>query len=167
MKTIEEKEKMRDVVLAECERVCPAVGKYFDVQIGGQAYKVIRPDNEIRYVFWTTVDSPHRVADIAKWHGDEWWPLHYAMLGLSERDAVEAERVELIETFGQLKMQAQTERERSAKLVEALEKIATAHEDGGRRINGHHALGIKELSFKMMECAQAAIDDHKKGGAGE
>ncbi len=145
MKTIEE---MREELLAYCQSVCSPLS--LPVELANGLEIVFDNDNyewELSHrdgskvTYFTEISESTDAAGIL---------LAYCLMGLQARDAVEAERVELIETFGQMKMQIENEHARSAALVEAVQEA-------------HTEIAVNNNRIQAAFILNSAIESNKKG----
>ena len=154
MKTVEE---MRKSVLAECETICPNVGDFsrvrllwigkiertsevgFDPHYDGKIWAIFaHGGGEILYFIHE--DSDEAIIDFA-----------YMLFGFAERDAVEAERAEMMKTVDALSAMVSVDpvsfaelEAKNAALVAALEKIYTADNDPAIELIAKNALAANE-----------------------
>ena len=154
MKTVEE---MRKSVLAECETICPNVGDFsrvrllwigkiertsevgFDPHYDGKIWAIFaHGGGEILYFIHE--DSDEAIIDFA-----------YMLFGFAERDAVEAERTEMMKTVDALSAMVTVDpvafaelEAKNAALVAALEKIYAADNDPAIELIAKNALAANE-----------------------
>ena len=94
-------EYMRTAVLAECEAVCPS-RLYAPIECGHLAFGYVEDDGvqmEAWFLYVGAATAPMSLYALA---GEQVWLAAYRLLGLSERDAVEAERAEMMKTVDEL-----------------------------------------------------------------
>ena len=95
MKTVEE---MRVAVLAECEAVCPDK-LHAPIECGHLAFGYVEDDGirmEAWFLYVGEATAPMSLYALA---GEQVWLAAYRLLGLSERDAVEAEKARLLKRY--------------------------------------------------------------------
>ena len=150
-KTIEE---MRDDVLAECEAVCPDK-LHAPIECGHLAFGYVEDDGirmEAWFLYVGEATAPMSLYALA---GEQVWLAAYRLLGLSERDAVEAERAEMMKTVDALSAMVSVDpvsfaalEAKNAALVAALEKIYTADNDPAIELIAKNALAANEKGGK-------------------
>ncbi len=163
MKTVEE---MRDDVLAECEAVCPS-RLYAPIECGHLAFGYVEDDGirmEAWFLYVGEATAPMSLYALA---GEQVWLAAYRLLGLSERDAVEAERAEMMKTVDALSAMVSVDpvsfaelEAKNAVLVAALGKIRNAC----RIAVTTRDFQEKGTMYKIETCIDSALAANEKGG---
>ena len=164
MKTIEE---MRVAVLAECEAVCPDK-LHAPIECGHLAFGYVEDDGirmEAWFLYVGEATAPMSLYALA---GEQVWLAAYRLLGLSERDAVEAERAEMMKTVDALSAMVSVDpvsfaelEAKNAALVAALGKIRNAC----RIAVTTRDFQEKGTMYKIETCIDSALAANEKGGA--
>ena len=171
MKTVEE---MRVAVLAECEAVCPDK-LHAPIECGHLAFGYVEDDGirmEAWFLYVGEATAPMSLYALA---GEQVWLAAYRLLGLSERDAVEAERAEMMKTVDALSAMVSVDpvsfaelEAKNAALVAAINEAI--HHGGYFYANGHgehHGNGGEKVLNVVGKILTAAIEANEKGGKGE
>ena len=175
MKTVEE---MRDDVLAECETLCPQSTKGFWHSVNASIKLMHHPSEVHRWSLdFFDGDGTNEWLCVLCWIGEdmnaEEADTAYRLLGLSERDAVEAERAEMMKTVDALSAMVSVDpvsfaelEAKNAALVAAINEAI--HHGGYFYANGHgehHGNGGEKVLNVVGKILTAAIEANEKGGA--
>ncbi len=171
MKTVEE---MRKSVLAECETICPNVGDFsrvrllwigkiertsevgFDPHYDGKIWAIFaHGGGEILYFIHE--DSDEAIIDFA-----------YMLFGFAERDAVEAERAEMMKTVDALSAMVSVDpvsfaelEAKNAALVAALEDMYLAY---GTTVKIGQLNGLRTVQTNIGRDIKHALAANENGG---
>ena len=99
MKTVEE---MRKSVLAECEWICPNRDFPANADWGHLMFGYVKYDGDDYEAWFLYVSASIHPISLYARSADQIWIAAYSLLGLSERDAVETERTEMMKTVDAL-----------------------------------------------------------------
>ena len=99
MKTVEE---MRVAVLAECDTVCPNRDFPAKADWGHLMFGYVTYDGDDYEAWFLYVSASIHPISLYARSADQIWIAAYRLLGLSERDAVETERTEMMKTVDAL-----------------------------------------------------------------
>ena len=171
-------EKMRLAVLAECETVCPDK-LHAPIECGHLAFGYVEDDGirmEAWFLYVGEATAPMSLYALA---GEQVWLAAYRLLGLSERDAVEAEKARLLKRYKarikrlraddaethRIQMEVKDERiaaleAKNAALVAALGKIRNAC----RIAVTTRDFQEKGTMYKIETCIDSALAANEKGG---
>ena len=148
-------EQMRQSVMAYCETVCPQTRDKYPH--GVDVPSCVQNGVDISCSTWNRGKPSWWVHDLLvyEYQDDRIINLAYRLLGLSERDAVAAERAEMMKTVDALSAMvtvdpvafAQLEAKNAA-LVAALEKIYAADNDPAIELIAKNALAANEKGGK-------------------
>ncbi len=150
-KTIEE---MRVAVLAECETVCKESMQCYGI---GNGLKISKSSSQYVIEYQDDRGNWWILATINKYteSSDSLILVFYRLLVISERDAVEAERAEMMKTVDALSAMVSVDpvsfaalEAKNAALVAALEKIYTADNDPAIELIAKNALAANEKGGK-------------------
>ena len=165
-KTIEE---MRVAVLAECETVCKESMQCYGI---GNGLKISKSSSQYVIEYQDDRGNWWILATINKYteSSDSLILVFYRLLGLSERDAVAAERAEMMKTVDALSAMvtvdpvafAQLEAKNAA-LVAALGKIRNAC----RIAVTTRDFQEKGTMYKIETCIDSALAANEKGGSND
>ena len=156
-KTIEE---MRVAVLAYCETVCPNVGDRFDISECAKLLHVVHAGDWHQWQIHCPIFNGGgytwmAVFKVSPYPSCTDFVDFYRLLGLSERDAVEAERAEMMKTVDALSAMVSVDpvsfaelEAKNAALVAALEKIYAADNDPAIELIAKNALAANEKGGK-------------------
>jgi len=167
MKTVEE---MRVAVLAECDTVCPNRDFPAKADWGHLMFGYVTYDGDDYEAWFLYVSASINPISLYARSADQIWIAAYRLLGLSERDAVAAERAEMMKTVDALSAMvtvdpvafAQLEAKNAA-LVAALGKIRNAC----RIAVTTRDFQEKGTMYKIETCIDSALAANEKGGKGE
>ncbi len=96
MKTVEE---MRVAVLAECDTVCPNRDFPAKADWGHLMFGYVKYDGDDYEAWFLYVSASIHPISLYARSADQIWIAAYSLLGLSERDAVEAEKARLLKRY--------------------------------------------------------------------
>lgn len=174
MKTVEE---MRVAVLAECEWICPNRDFPAKADWGHLMFGYVKYDGDDYEAWFLYVSASIHPISLYARSADQIWIAAYSLLGLSERDAVEAERAEMMKTVDALSAMVSVDpvsfaelEAKNAALVAALENMT----DSGYLLNRcdeskeDDVAVVPLLSISAVQSmAKAALAANEKGGKGE
>ncbi len=152
MKTVEE---MRVAVLAECEWICPNRDFPANADWGHLMFGYVKYDGDDYEAWFLYVSASIHPISLYARSADQIWIAAYRLLCLSERDAVETERTEMMKTVDALSAMVSVDpvsfaalEAKNAALVDRIELALSLSEDSDiNRILGN-ALAANEKGGK-------------------
>ena len=165
MKTVEQK---REAVMAYCEEVCPNRDFPAKADWGHLMFGYVTYDGDDYEAWFLYVSASIHPISLYARSADQIWIAAYSLLGLSERDAVEAERAEMMKTVDALSAMVSVDpvafaqlEAKNAALVAALGKIRNAC----RIAVTTRDFQEKGTMYKIETCIDSALAANEKGGA--
>ena len=159
MKTVEE---MRVAVLAECDTVCPNRDFPAKADWGHLMFGYVTYDGDDYEAWFLYVSASIHPISLYARSADQIWIAAYRLLVISERDAVEAERAEMMKTVDALSAMVSVDPVSFAQLEAKNAALVAAL--GRTKELAMGAESMDEYAY-IIDAANEAIAANEKGGA--